>query len=524
MEKHSPQRTLLAACTVAALLACAGGLAFLPHRSIWVDETTQLSGLTLSPVEVVPWLAGQTEHDFGVPDDRMPPVSYWAQYAWASVFGFAPGGLRFFGVLCFAFGAPGVVLAANRASGLWAAWAAGLLYALSPNAVWTASEIRAYPLFLALSAWSAYAFMRIAATENPARPRDWLLLFALLLLATYTHFFGLILGCAALGALALLGLPNRRQSAIRIGLTGLFLLLCAGLAPFIGGAVGISETETAPGLADWIKDLARWGYRLIGHPILSLSHPILAVTLFGAAAAAGLALWASWNSRARLGLLAVLILAAGAVVAGSAAVTSFPVTAPKYSVWLLPWISILLAGGIASPNERCRQLSFAAIGLTLIGFAYGGVQLAIHGKSYTPLRFSEIEKTLAPFPSGELTLIHDGPDPEAVHWGMLYMPSRYTYGPNFTQYAPTGTDELAVLPDAEELIGVSELQQPYLAIARTEQQGASDVARQVRNGIEAIEPGMFERAILASGEWRAVEEIELLAYAKTRVTIYERND
>ena len=60
----------MGACVVSAGL-------FLPHQSLWNDEATQLCGVGLDPVEVTRWLAGWSHHNFGIPSDRMPPVSYW---------------------------------------------------------------------------------------------------------------------------------------------------------------------------------------------------------------------------------------------------------------------------------------------------------------------------------------------------------------------------------------------------------------------------------------------------------------
>jgi hypothetical protein len=44
----------IASALVLAVLASS----FLPQQSLWVDETTQLRGMTLDPVELVRWLCG----------------------------------------------------------------------------------------------------------------------------------------------------------------------------------------------------------------------------------------------------------------------------------------------------------------------------------------------------------------------------------------------------------------------------------------------------------------------------------
>jgi len=45
---------------------------FLPQQSLWTDEVTVLSGLTLGPIEILGWLSGQF-HSFDVPNDNAPP-------------------------------------------------------------------------------------------------------------------------------------------------------------------------------------------------------------------------------------------------------------------------------------------------------------------------------------------------------------------------------------------------------------------------------------------------------------------
>src|SRR3954453_7610835 len=134
-----------AVCLAAGMMAAS---LFLPHEGLWIDEAAQLSGLSLGPVEVVNWLTGRSHHDFGVPDDRMPPLSYWMQWLWSRLFGLEERPLRWFGVMCVGAAVSLVFEAARRAWGLGAGVAAGILLGLSPNVVVQAVDIRAYPLFL----------------------------------------------------------------------------------------------------------------------------------------------------------------------------------------------------------------------------------------------------------------------------------------------------------------------------------------------------------------------------------------
>src|SRR5271154_5007367 len=105
-----------------AMLACVSlsilaAMAFLRWQSIWIDETTQLGGLTLGPIGLTHWLAGRPE-PFLLQSDRMPPISYWADWGWMQLFGSGVQSLRTFGVVCVAGAVSISFCAARRASGI----------------------------------------------------------------------------------------------------------------------------------------------------------------------------------------------------------------------------------------------------------------------------------------------------------------------------------------------------------------------------------------------------------------------
>ncbi|WP_150122029.1 hypothetical protein, partial [Sulfitobacter sp. HI0129] len=88
---------LLALATCALFVAMAGLFAL--RQSIWIDETTQLSGLALDFRTQLAWLAGSSDVNLGVPPDRMPPLSYWLGGLWTEVFGLTEGSMRWFGIV-----------------------------------------------------------------------------------------------------------------------------------------------------------------------------------------------------------------------------------------------------------------------------------------------------------------------------------------------------------------------------------------------------------------------------------------
>src|SRR4051812_11700977 len=155
--------------SLVCLLAPAG--LFMKSQCLWVDEVTQLSGLTLGPAEQARWLAGADPERFGVPADRMPPMSYWVGGTWAAAFGLTEASLRWMGLLFTAGAALLVVSAAGRLAGRLGAAAAGLIFSLSPNVIVTAVEIRAYPLFMLASAAGLFPLLRVVPAPAPGGRR-----------------------------------------------------------------------------------------------------------------------------------------------------------------------------------------------------------------------------------------------------------------------------------------------------------------------------------------------------------------
>src|SRR3990172_7799414 len=185
-----------------ALLICSAA-AFLPHQSLWVDETTQLSGIGLGPRQLLDWLIGNGP-DLGVPADRMPPGSYLLQMGWSAIFGLSEAKMRWLSIAFVVIGALFTATAAWRAYNRVASTAtAALFLALSPNVVGLAVEIRAYPAFLMLSGIGTYLLVRTLQSRPEARPAWLAVLSAVLIAAGFTHFFGLVYACATLGALLL---------------------------------------------------------------------------------------------------------------------------------------------------------------------------------------------------------------------------------------------------------------------------------------------------------------------------------
>ncbi|HEY8946903.1 MAG TPA: glycosyltransferase family 39 protein, partial [Polyangiaceae bacterium] len=301
----SGELALIVAVVVVWLVVAAR---FASAQEIWVDETTQLSGLTLGPMEVVGWLGGDRQDRFDVPGDRMPPVSYWLGSAWASLFGATENSLRALGIVLVGAAAALIASAAHRAWGSLAGWISGIAFALSPNAILSGVEIRAYPLLIFLSAVAFWLMVALEDVECVRRPSRWVALAATCIVAAYTHFFGLVLaGAVFLGLLAFDSVRKEGRAYWLLG-TGMIAVASVGLLPFIRAAMNISPSGTEP--KEVLPGVVRLAYRTLGgHPALAVYWPVLVAGLTGALIV--LAAVPLPKRRARVGHALALSLGAG---------------------------------------------------------------------------------------------------------------------------------------------------------------------------------------------------------------------
>ena len=369
---------------VLALALLAGtAAAFLPHQSLWVDETTQLAGLGLGPHHLMPWLMGFGP-DLGMPPDRMPPGAYLLQMAWGAAGGISERGMRWFSLGCVLVGALFTALAAWRAYGRLAAVASSLFLAISPNVTVYAVEIRAYPLFLMFSGATVYAFVRVA--EGGASRGAWLAaLTAALLAAMYTHFFGLVLAGAVLLALLIEALRTRQRVLPVLATGGVIAVAALGLEPFVTAAAGLSD-PASPGtsVSAAVRGNVRLLYRLYGHPAMAACRlaQVLATGGIVLALAAG-AITVLHRRTVRVAEGTVLITGLTVVMVASFAVASFEAAAPHYNVWALPFLALLLTRGLTGPWNWPRAAALGGVACLLIGSALGSAELLRHPDAYS---------------------------------------------------------------------------------------------------------------------------------------------
>lgn len=414
-------------------LFVASAASFLRFQSIWIDETTQMSGLALGFGRLFPWLMGQGP-DLGVPPDRMPPLSYLLGMLWGGVGSMSETSMRWFGVCCSVVGVLATALAARRAVGPLAALVAAVLLLLSPTLLAYAPEIRAYPLLFMFAASATYAFIRALQADEGDRTR-WLAgVTAALVLTTYTHYFGVVLAAALLTAL-LVDAVRFRKPVPPVLLAGAAVaVLSAGIVPFVAAAVQLSGGPAQPIVfTDVVVRASKLVYRLYGHPALANSTAMTAV----ASAGFGLLLLGSVLAARRMGaacagLLVAAVVGLAIVVGAAFATRTFDTLAPQYNLWLLPIVVVLLSRGAVGLTGWRSALGAVGLALLVAGCGYAVLQIHARPGVYAHGPQRQIIALLDALGPSQVDIVYEtagGATP-----GHLFFPFRYHYGTALPQY------------------------------------------------------------------------------------------
>ena len=429
-------------CLFCSLVSVVASGAFLPHQSLWNDEATQLSGLQLNPVEVTRWLADDVDYDFGVPDDRMPPVSYWVGWGWSRVFGLSETAMRWMSVAAAVLSTAIIFATALSVWGWWPALGAGLLFALSPNVVYQSVEIRAYALLM-LAAAGAFAclvkLLTTAVSERRAR-LGWLAgLIACSVIAMYLHFFGVVLSGACFLA-AFVVSWKQGSPLVPLVLAGAILAASAiGLLPFVKAAATISGPKAHPaadpGTSQVVSKpmgLVKLVVRQVCNGAMIGSRPIVVLALVGAALAGLAAILPGWKAPPET-MACVIALASGLLVTGLAYVaqSSFDASSPHYNIWMLPGLMLLFASGLAATKVWPRRLALLGVSCLLIGELYGVSELALRGSAFAHTAYGPIEARIRRYGADRVALIYEGTPSDTTHF---HSPVRYAFGKSLHQY------------------------------------------------------------------------------------------
>lgn len=513
-----------ALCVAASLL---GSALFLPHQSLWNDEASQMSGLSLDPAGQVRWLAGWEKHDFGLAEDRMPPLSYWVGWLWSRAFGLNEASMRWMGATLVGLATLIIFETARRAWGAPSGVAAALIFALSPNVIVAAVEIRAYPLFLFTSSATFYCLSRYL-DDSSALSRKWLVAMSMCsILTIYTHFFGLVLAGGVFLSALLVGRFRAGKTGPVLIAAGCVGLATGGIAPFVLASFGRSSAAV-PALAEEnrISALARLFYRLFAHASMSVTPIVIALAALGIVAAALAAIAPKQKSTAvALGLF--LAWTAGAIVVAAAQIMlkHFQAATPHYNLWMLPPLVLLLGSGLGAASKTARTLAAAGAALLIASYAYGDLQLAVHGDFFAHTPHRAIDTLIQRLGPDRVSLILDVNDHSA--WD-VYAPVHFKYADIVPQYVFTdrtaGQTKVADYPDRKTDYDPAALPTEYLLVVHSVNERSAEIVDQIRQGVKPLPDGPIAKLLKADPRWNLVEESTHVAFVSAKIALFKRND
>lgn len=466
---------------------------FATRQELWMDETTQLSGLSLGPIEVVRWLLGEHVDRFGgIPGDRMPPVSYWLGWLWARLFGLSEMSLRILGLLLGGGALLFVYGAAKQLGGKAAAVVAGLTFALSPNVIVASVEVRAYPLLLLCSASACWFACHIICGSSNAR--SWTGMVLSLIVASYTHFFGVVLAGSLFTAIAWRVARLRAPGSLVAPIASALALALAsiGLLPFVKGAARLeaqANTELAtssvglPARLEVPRAAFRLVYRILnGHPALSVYLPLMIAGLTGTLVCLGIAVWCDRQARSMARTLASVVLVGLVVVLTCKIfVSRFDALSATYNLWMVPFVSVVAATSLAGISGGGRWAAWSAAALMLCANAGATAVLLGHASVFAHTPGDRLNaRLLAAGQVSDTVVIHDGEGP----WHHAYCPLQFAYGRRLRQYVyraqPNAAFTVSSLPDAFETTELDALRAKRVLLVSFAHQPAAELARFIR--------------------------------------------
>ncbi|MCA9266405.1 MAG: glycosyltransferase family 39 protein [Planctomycetales bacterium] len=546
MLRPSPQRSLssdiagktrgsgrlLLAVPLFVYLAMAMHLA--SHQSLWFDEVTQVNGLRLGFVEVVPWLCGVDTDRFLVPADRSLPLSYWVGHAWCEVFGYDEAVMRRLGIVLTGVGIFWISLAGNRIGGAACGLVSGLLCATAPTILENSSEIRSYPLWICLSGVAWWLVVRILSDHESVGRRSLFGLSAVLTLVSYTHFFGVVESVAIGGTVGLWLWPRRAHRTNLILAVAIYGIACLGLIPFISWGVqhvGGSEATLDPMSTGWWYGFQRMLYRLVGHPASSVDLWALVVLLLGYALATGLAVrgWRDVRGRPAVtvarGITGILLLGLLGNVFGRMAFSSFDAFRPRYSLWMVPGMILLATTGIRlaylAQDRLPRCVGRAALICLLVASTWIAAVFAGNVQTFTHGPHNVLTAMVGTAPSKTWLVYDDSP-----MWGFAYAPLLHEYGLMFPHYQVLpGDDEHNLHPLLGAPSSVDLHQAPIgttLLVMSLDSHGQRDIRHHLRK--HAIRPsrGPLANALLNDAEWRIIDQRDHFSYTSCHALLVEK--
>jgi 4-amino-4-deoxy-L-arabinose transferase-like glycosyltransferase len=527
-----PSVGLVALIVLAALFAIVA-VRFAAQQSVWTDETTQLSGLSLGFADQLRWLTGRLPNVFAVPLDRTPPLSYWLGSLWTLIFGSSVPAARYLSASLSVASIFVLWAAARQYLDHRTALVCAALLALSPNFIVMAVEIRAYAAFILFSTLLTYIYLRLLAAR-PAPSRLDLWAFAVVAaLCSYTHFFGLIISGGAFLSLLVCYFPavSRRDHLEIVRRArwplGFYLVSLVGMIPFILAAVRISgRGDVGPAvvalpLSFRIHDLLRLVYRLFSHQSMLGIRGLSSAALLAGLALVVFATLPGSNQRARQ-LLLFLLVNFGLITLAGLTTTAFGAFSPTYNVWALPVIALIAATALTHGNRKIRAASTLCIGVLIAADSYAALRLSSAGEMYAHTRSSIVKAAVDSAGANNVIVLYANDAPS------LYFAMIYDFAGRLRQYIDTGSTLQKIgPPDGSSSASMCDLSAGTLLVADDQELSAEALQFLIAHpavhsqAYHALDQYLeFHRAELGA-KWNLVSRKEYLAESALALAVFK---
>jgi len=433
---------------LAAMVFLCVAFSFSFSQSLWVDETTQLSGIQLSIGQLYSWLSGDQNKLFLVPADRMPVLSYLIGSLWSALFGGNPLIMRWLSLFLVLMAFLLFITYSIRLKYCNAIAVALVFFALSPNLTVISVEIRAYALFFLLSSAAVLLFVDVVRSCREDKPMaDKLLCLSLVLMLTInTHFFGVLLTGSLVASYCVLMLVERRF------IPEINIIFYAGIAIVLGLAFAYPPFEAAVFMSQGggvdevvgfsLKPAVKLIFRLVAHQSLSQFKllPLMALLVVY-----GVIIYSLIKSPNLIKVALVLVLVFGFLAAfiANIFVSGFSPLSPSYNIWMLPFLGLLF-GICVSELSTIRQVLLML--LAMIPLAFGQYNLVVDGEKYAHTRFNEIERIVRGYGKENVSIVYDKDMAKTWFAGL------YKFDAKITQYiqADEGYIDLKTRRDVEQ--------------------------------------------------------------------------
>jgi mannosyltransferase len=120
--------------------------------------------------------------------ENNPPLHFFLLHFWIKLFGISSFSVRFPSLVFSALTSVILFRIGNRFFDMKTGITAALIFTFSTMHIYFSHEARVYSLFVLLTAWSLFLYLKMA--ERPERTKNYMLLFIADALLIYSHYFG----------------------------------------------------------------------------------------------------------------------------------------------------------------------------------------------------------------------------------------------------------------------------------------------------------------------------------------------